>query len=321
MAQIDIADAAMAGVRLTVRKPLTVLSWGVVMVAFIAVMFALFGTTIFNSITALVKSGQTTPSPQLILGLIGSLFGFLGLLVLGAWAISTVLIAAALRSELDPAKGAFAYLRLGGQELWVLGVTFVLGLVLFAAAMVMAIPLGILTMMMALGSITGGGAPTGVGGLSQAFASMFAVRIIGQLIIQVVILWLWCRLAPGVVMSFKEREFRLFESWNLTKGHAWRIFLSMLLVYLIMIAIGIVAYIIIIAVAFGTIASVPGINDPATFFARPASEWIGIFGPTAVAVVVVMVLTTGVSIALRWAALANIYKQLQPPAAVAETFA
>ena len=52
MAQIDIADAAMAGVRLTTKKPLTVLAWGALVVAYIALLVALFGAGIVNAISA-----------------------------------------------------------------------------------------------------------------------------------------------------------------------------------------------------------------------------------------------------------------------------
>ncbi len=321
MAQIDIADAAMAGVRLTTKKPLTVLAWGALSVAYIALLVALFGAGIVNAISNVAKSGSASPAPEMILAMIGSLFGFIGLLFLGMVVIGTVVIAAALRAELEPEKSAFGYLRLGGQEMWVLGANVVLFIVFAAVGFVLGIPLAIVTAALGLSAAAGGGFPQNPGGMVQAMSGMIGIRLLGQLAIQVVVVWLWCRLGPGVVMTFKERQFRLFESWNLTKGHAWRIFLSMLLVWLIMMAILFVAYIIIIAVAVGTIATVPGISDPTTFFARPPSEWISIFGPTAFVVGLVMVVMIGVSVALRWAALANIYKQLQPPAAVAETFA
>jgi hypothetical protein len=57
MAQIDIADAAMAGVRLTTRKPLTVLAWGALIVAYIALLVALFGAGIVNAFSNVAKSG------------------------------------------------------------------------------------------------------------------------------------------------------------------------------------------------------------------------------------------------------------------------
>ncbi len=322
MVQIDVGDAATAGFRLTFKKPLSVLTWGVLIVGYLALLLALFGAGLVNSISALARNGGAEPAPQLILSMIGSLFGFLGLMFIGLLVIGTVVIAAALRAELEPQKSAFAYMRLGGQELWVLGANVVLYIVFFAVSVVLSIPLTILYVAMGFQAAIGANGAQGVGNIMQAMSGVVGVRLLGQLVIQAVIIWLWCRLGPGVVMTFKERQFRLFESWNLTKGHAWRIFLTMLLIWLATVAMVIVAYIILIAVGVGTIASVPGLtSDPGAFFSRPLDQWIGIFGPLGIAAAIVFVVISGVSIALKWAALARVCQQLQPPSEVAETFA
>ncbi|MHB8528739.1 MAG: hypothetical protein ACYC8V_04405 [Caulobacteraceae bacterium] len=321
MAQIDVADAAMAGVKLTFRKPLTVLIWGVLITGYIALIFVLFGAGLLASIAALARNGVSEPGPQLVLGMIGSFFGFVGLLFIGLIVIGTVVATAAIRAELAPDKSAFAYMRLGGGELWVLGANVVLTLIFIVTGIVLGIPLAIVSMALGFQAFAGGGFPPGPGGFVQAMSGMIGVRLLGQVIIQVVIIWLWCRLAPGVVMTFRERQFRLFESWNLTRGHALPIFLTMLLVTVVVIAMDVVAYVIVGAVVFGTVLSTPGISDPGKFFARPPSDWIGIFGPTGIVAALLFAVVAGVATALKWAAVARIYTRLQPDTDVAETFA
>jgi hypothetical protein len=240
---------------------------------------------------------------------------WLGLTVLGA-----VVMGAALRAELEPEKKSFASLRLGGQELWLIGVNFVLGVVIFVAQMVMGLPLAVITAAMAfatLGSTHG----TGPNAIVGAMAGTVGIRIIGQLVIWAVTVWLWCRLCLGPVMSFRERQFRLFESWTITKGHAWPIFLSLLLVSLMLFALYMLVYILGGAAVIGTAFSIPGITDPQAFFSRPLGDWIGLFAPAAAFLAVLFVGVAGVANAMVWTTIARIYRQLDPSVDVAATFA
>jgi hypothetical protein len=321
MAQIDIADAATAGVKFTLRRPLTVLVWGALVVVFLALLVGLFGGGIVTSIIALAQSPDASPRPEAILSLIGGFLGFFCLLFLGSMVLGAIVMAAALRAELEPEKTGLAYLRFGGQELWLIGVNFVMWVVLFVAQMVMSIPLVVL--MVAMGAASFGMHP---GGGPEAFtgamASALGVRLIGQLVILAVTIWLWCRLSMGPVMSFRERQFRLFESWNLTRGHAWSIFLTLLLVFVMLIALEIVLYILGGLAMFAAIAPIPGITDPQTFFSRPPGEWIDQFAPAAAILALLVLILVGVGNAMTWIAVARLYRQIAlpseaPPAAVA----
>src|SRR5947207_9797593 len=120
----------------------------------------------------------------------------------------------------------------------------------------MAIQLAIVTVIMDVSSAMSAGDHAGAA--AGALAGTIGIRLIGQFVISAVTIWLWLRLSMGPVMSFHQRQFRLFESWALTKGHVWRMFLVMLLVVLILFVIEVVMAIIGIASVAGTIASVPG---------------------------------------------------------------
>src|SRR5215469_238910 len=312
MAEIDIGDAAMAGVRIITRQPLSVLTWGLLMAILVAVVFLLFGGGIASTIAAIVAAGAAGPSPAQIFGLIGGALGFLFLLVLGTQLLDLVFRAAAMRAELDPQAHNFAYMRFGAQEGWLLATSFVFWLVLFGANFAMGIPLGIVAIASGVGAaVSGGQGGTDVG----AVVGVEALQIIGRLIIAAVTIWLWLRLSLGVVMTFQERQFRLFESWALTRGHVWRMFLTMLLVFLMILALQLVLWILGLVVFGATIAGVAG-HDPKAFFSQPPAVWLGALTPLFVVVLVAIAIGVGVGNALIWGAVARMWRQLTPEADV-----
>ncbi|HEY5106937.1 MAG TPA: hypothetical protein VII73_09230 [Caulobacteraceae bacterium] len=311
MAQIDIADAAMAGLKLTVRRPLTVLVWGALVVVYFIVLFAIFGGGLASTIASLASTPGASPAPQTILALVGSLLGFFFLLFLGVMVLGAVIMAAALRAELEPGSPGLAYLRFGAEELWLIAVNFVLWVVLLVAQMVMAIPLAILTFGMVIANFSPhpGFVP---GPFVGTVAGAVGMRLIGQFLILGVTIWLWTRLSMGPVMSFRERQFRLFESWTLTKGHAWPIFLTMVLIFVMVIALEIVVYGLGAIAVLALVAPIPGIGHPQTFFSRPPGEWVALFAPAAAVVAILFVIIIGVANAMTWTAVGRIYRQLVP---------
>jgi hypothetical protein len=151
-----------------------------------------------------------------------------------SWAASiltqALLLGAVFRAVLMAEDGGFFHMRLSGREGWlalsllVLGVLFVLGMV------ALIIPAAILVGILGLA-----GGETGVGiGVAIAVVAVLAVG-----------LWAWLRLSMAPVMSFAQRRFLLFESWKLTQGHAWKMFLVVLAIF----AIVLVAEGVLIAVA------------------------------------------------------------------------
>ncbi|HTX49639.1 MAG TPA: hypothetical protein VME40_09645 [Caulobacteraceae bacterium] len=315
MGQIDIGDAATAGLRMIGRQPIAVLCWGLLMAVYVGVLFVLFSGGIASAISALVANGASTPPPTLIVQLLANAFGFIALLLVGVQLLDIVFRAAAIRAELEPQASSFAYMRVGGQEAWVLAASFVFFLVLFGANLLMAIPLSIVTLAAGIGQMAAsGGAPA-----SHAAAGLNVVSLFGQLLVNGVLIWLWLRLSLGVVMSYHERQFRLFESWTLTRGHAWRMFLALLLVTLMLIALGLVMGIvcmITVAISVGAVAS-----NPQAFFAQPPSAWMAAATPLMVVILIWIVVGVGLGNALMWGAVARMWRQLSPETDTAKTFA
>jgi hypothetical protein len=320
MAEIDVSDAVGAGVRLITRKPIAVLAWGALPMAVLVAVFLLFGGSIIASIVALAQNAGAEPRPEQVFGLIGAFMGAILILILSMAVVSTLIRAAAFRSELEPDNSAWAYLRFGAQEFWVFASIFVLAVILFVVQLVIAIPIGIVTGVAMVGTVLSSGDhnPAGVAG---GFAGLIILRLVIQLVLTAVTLWVWLRLCMGPVMSFKERQFRLFESWAMTKGHVWRMFLVMLLAFLIIIAIYIVLAIIGFIGVIAIIGATPGMSDPQTFFLRPPAQWISALLPMVAVVAVLGVVLVGSANALVYGAVARMYRQLNPDADPAATFA
>lgn len=316
MPEIDIGDAAMAGVRTITRQPFSVIAWGLLMAILVGVLFLIFGGGLASTVSAMIAAGPNGVTPAEVFSLIGGAFGFIFLLVLGVQLLDLVLRAAAIRAELEPDAHNYAYMRVGGQEGWLLAASFVFWLVLLGANIAMSIPLAIISVAATVGSIAAGaqGAPD-----AGNLAGLFGLRLIGQLIIAAVSIWLWLRLSLGVVMTFHEKQFRLFESWAMTRGHVWRMFLTMLLVVLMLIAIYIVFWIIGLVTLGVTIAGVAG-HDPKAFFSQPPSAWLGALLPLFVVFLIGIAVTVGVGNALIWGAVARMWRQLNPDAEAAKAF-
>jgi hypothetical protein len=276
-----------------------------------------FGGAIVGAISALAASGNPAhPPPQLILGLIGGAFGFFSLLLIGGQLLDLAIRAAVLRAELEPGHSAFAYLRFGSQELWLIGASLVFWFVLVAANFAMSIPLGIVSMAGAAGTVlSGGGGTPNVG----AIAGMFGIRTVGQLVILAVSTWLWLRLCFGVVMTFRERQFRLFESWAATRGHVLKMFLTLLLVMLMLLVLFTVLATVCFVVAGAALVSAAAGNWQA-LWQRPPAEIASLLWPVGIAVLVLIAVNVAVGNALIWSAVARMWQQLNPDADAAGAF-
>jgi hypothetical protein len=319
MAVINIGDAATAGLRLIVKRPVSVLVWGLLSAAYVSLILVIFGGSLITGFMTLARGPVSGPPPAQVLGLVAGAFGAMLLLMLGLILISAMIQGAALRAELEPENRGFAYLRLGRQELWLIAVNFVLSIVVGVAQAVMMIPVMIITVSLgAAGMGLPGGAP---GDFSGPLGLGFVIPLVGQLIVALAALWIWLRLCMGPVMSFHEREFRLFESWTLTKGQAGRIFAVMFLVGLMLLALEIVFSIIGMAGVGVTVLANSGLQNVESLRTLTPAAVIAKLIPLLALFALMMVFGVGIINALIWGAVARMYRQLHPDADIATTFA
>lgn len=260
MASIAVTQAAFAGFGVLRRKPWAPLVWSVLYVGVMSGAFLLLGAAFIKALGKLATLGpKTTVHPAEILALLAAVAGGYVLLIVVVWVISAIINMAVVRAVLEPEAGAFAYLRLGPAELWLMLANFVLFILYTCVSMALAIPVSL---------------ASAIAVLSWRDAAPF-ISLPAQLITWGVTIWLGLRFCMVAPMIFSERRFRLFESWSFTRGHVWRLFG----VGAVMVASSAVFYLALVAVGLaaawpmvGQLASLGG--TPQTFFTQaPQQIW------------------------------------------------
>jgi hypothetical protein len=223
MGDFSVGDAIGSGFRLVGRAPLAVLAWAAVYLALVlAPTLALvrFGMPAIIAAVEQTQAHSGAPDPA---GMMALQSGFM-VWQPAVWLLSivcvTVVMGAMFRAVLQPQEGRFGYLRLSRQELW-LGLTY---LVLMVMAVIMAFLL--MLPMVISGAILAAMAGNGSSGAGGAL--LLALLGLGGF---GAIIWVLLRLSLALPMSFAQGRFLLYESWDLTRGHALKIFL----VYLVLV--------------------------------------------------------------------------------------
>ena len=174
------------------------------------------------------------------------------LLIAVFWVVGAIINMAVVRAVLEPERGAYAYMRLGPTELWLMLANFVLFILYTIASTALAIPMG-LVMAFVL--------------MTWRDAVPF-VQLPMQMVSWGMSIWLGLRFCMVAPLIFNDRRFRLFESWTLTRGHVWNLFgvglvmvLATAVVYLVLAGVG-------LAVAWPMFHSVAALGSPRAFFAQ-----------------------------------------------------
>jgi hypothetical protein len=252
VASIAVTRAAFAGFGVLRRRPWAPIVWSAIYIAVFAGTVLVLGGAFIGALGKLMTAGPK-PDPQVVLGLLGAVMGGYFLMITVFWVLGAVINMAVIRSVLQPEAAAFAYMRLGVAELWLMAANFVLFILYTLASMVMAIPLAIASTMAALAWRDG--APF--------------VSLLVQLTTWAVTVWLGLRFCLVPPMIFADRKFRLFESWTMTRGHVFSLLgIGVLVgmvsagVYVVLAGLGVAAGIP-MAHQFASFAS------PQAFFAQP----------------------------------------------------
>ena len=194
-------DCAFEGFRLTRRAPVAVLSWAAAYAVFIGILFLLVGphfVTVLSVITEMQAQGQTEPSPEDVERLMqayGVIIGWampLGLL------FSAVISTAIARSVIRPEDRKFGYLRVGKDELRVLGASLLVSLIMFAVTFA-----GFMIVTVA----TAG---------AMALPALWLVVVLLSLAIIGLLIWLSVRLSLVVPSTFAEGRIMLKPAFAMT---------------------------------------------------------------------------------------------------------
>lgn len=204
-------DAAFEGFRLTREKPLTVLvGWPLVFLVaiglMIAALLAAIGPAGLQELQAVTTSAEASKNPAAAFAAIGRMAGVLLLVVPLALLFSAMTYGAVFRAVLRPQEGGFFYFRLGGDELRLLLVNFVLSLLFGIVALIAFAVLGVIA------GLTGAGANQSGGAL---------VGVVGGIVLALAFIWIAIRLSLALPITFVEKRIAIFDSWSLTKGRFW----------------------------------------------------------------------------------------------------
>ena len=299
MDDFSFGGAIGAGFRVIGRNPLAVLIWAAAYLLLVGLPTAAFMANIIPAMAAAAQQASThvgRPDPAQFMAWRAGVFGWQPGLWLLSVVTTTLLMGAMFRAVLQPEAGHWGYLRLGRQELW-LGLTYLVLLVMaFILMFVLFIPMAI-----SIGVI----AAIGQHGGSQAGG--VTLLVIAGIVGFGAILWVLLRLSLALPMSFAKGRFLLYESWDLTRGHA----LKMFGVYLAL-AIGLWLFEVACVVAFAAVFW-GQVQDAASWRAMQPSAAIDMFrrylptiiGAGVVGSVVLMAIHT-----IFMAPLAEIYREL-----------
>lgn len=303
MAGFSASAAILSGFRLIGRHPGVVLTWGLAYVAVsMGPLLALFWWDLPTLIGLYARMMQgliggaplAVNDPELV-RLQGVLVSF-ELTQAAMTLLAVALVSSAVyRAVLEPERKAFAYLRLGVQELWVLVSLVALYLLLFFVGLTGAMLVGLVA--------RAGGSGSWGGGLVVFLASCGVVALV---------IWMALRLSLAAPMSFARRRYELARAWPLTEGQGWRLF---------GLALALVSLILLVQMLLATVGDVLGIggalakpDDLKAFIANPAAN-LARMGPIVLGLGVLQVLVSALSFTLWTTPFAEIYRDLSKPGA------
>ncbi|PHY21723.1 hypothetical protein [Caulobacter sp. BP25] len=249
MARFVVGEAATSGFGVVVRHPLAVVGWALAFVIglIIPALVGLFwlGPQFARLIQLALTQTAGATDPGMFDDFMQAQSSVTTLnLLYWLWSsfVRAVLCAAVFRAVLMPEASAWAFLRIGGRELW-LTLLFVVEQVL---AMIVVFIIGLLIIILT--------AIVAVGAGDQGQTAAIAVAASTSAIAAGVLIWVALRLSLAAPMTFADAQFRLFESWTLTRGQGWRL-LGMAALVVIFILL---MEILVLAAAFGAIVAAGG---------------------------------------------------------------
>src|SRR4051812_27515369 len=247
MASFSVTEAATAGFGVIGRKPLAVVGWGIALIAALMIPAALCFLAMGPELAKLMQLATTQrtgaePDPAALEQMMRAQSGMTAFNMLyWLWSsfVKAVFCAAVFRAVLTPGQSAWAYLRIGSREMWLALLLLVEQVLAMIAIFVLVLLVVVLTAIVAVG-----------GGESGHMAAI-ATGCVGALIAFGVVFWVALRLSMAAPMTFVDNQFRLFESWSLTRGQGWRLLGVAVLIVVFILGLEILVGGVVVGVALG----------------------------------------------------------------------
>ncbi len=300
MATIDIGRTATAGLGVIARAPLAVLAWAAVLFVVGVLPVAGLLSAFVGALVELAhaEAAGREPAPEDIMPMMSAAFAMQPVLLITGMAVRAIITSAVFRAVLEPDESRWFYLRLGAQELWMALMIAVMWILLSLLSFPAAFVVMPVIMFAAMGAQNDPAmviAPT-----------VFAVLVMGGLYA-----WLLIRFSMALPMTFAQRQFRLFESWKITKGHTLRLLGVGLILVAVVAALQLAVAVVFVAISFG-LHGTGGFDEAAmtAFFAQDASIWMAELAPWAIGVAVLGALLGAVLTTVMTAPWAEAWRQL-----------
>ena len=216
---LSVSSIVSGGFRLVKEHPAAVAVWGLVYVAVGAA--STFALRPFFA----MQRGAMTGDSALAMANAFSTFGRLILVELLIFIVLIIVFSASQRAVLRPQDSEFAYLRLGMDELRMIGLAFFLAVVFYIGAVIL---------MVALIAIVGIFAYTASG---SGGAAMMLVPLVSFLGILILAIWLEVRLSLSFPLTMLRGRITIGESWRLTRGRFWTLLGGYFVIALILLVL------------------------------------------------------------------------------------
>lgn len=240
---ITATDAAFEGFRIAREKPLAIVIWAVVAMAIAAITAVALVLTVGPDMAELTAASQAGSSdPEAVMALMPKFLKLYAVILpLGLLGLA-LFTCAVYRTVLRPDDRGLGYLKLSGDELRMVLLFIILGLLGFLALMGASAVIGVLA------GVLGAAAP----------GASAAVFVLGLIAFVMTILWIGVRLSLAGPMTFTEGRLVVFGSWKVTRGRFWFLFGTYLLAFvmgLIVSLLGLVIYLAVASAATGGFAA------------------------------------------------------------------
>ncbi|HEX7814455.1 hypothetical protein [Dyella sp.] len=308
----SISRALGSGFSLLARRPLAPFAWSLAFVLVSVVPMALMFAYVFSDMSAFF-AGMQHMDPQAgippeMLRLQSKMMMFNPVMFVTGLAGRALVVGAVYRSVLEPGDRRFFSLRVGMRELW-------LALALFLYSVMVALAM--------FGVLLGGAALGGLAWLITSFvpgsAAQLVLRIVllGAVGVAAFVAWIWVaiRLSLGPVMSFAASEFRFFESWNLTRGHALRLTGLYVVLSLIAFVIALILELVVVAILYARLGGFDRAHLQAFLPTGQVPDILPVLSAMVPAFVLIFALI-GPLCAIFMAPMATVYRDLKGSAAL-----
>lgn len=291
---LSATEAAFEGFRIVRRRPVVVLWWALAYAALLILVFAAGGPRLIELTNIMETMDPASPS-QADIQRVMMIYASLSWLAPVGLLFGAVLNAAIARAVLRPEDSRWGYLRLGRDEIRILGVTVLLGLLFGVLSLASASLIGVVS---AIASTTG-----------QAVLWLLVVILGAALVVLVVFLAI--RFSLAVPITFTEKRIAPKESFRATKGVFWPLLGMAIIAVIMSLVVNLLGGVVALPITLAT----GGLQSLSAMEGASIGELLATAAPAIAVWIVVNSLLSALQLAVIYAPFAAVWRDLRPATA------